>query len=409
MDNELVYWAWLAAAFGASNPAKWSIISDFISPKDCYEAVTYDDKWLSKCLQLRGFTRVPLYEAERIVEYCLSRQIDIISFSDRNYPERLRQITNPPAALFCRGDFSGIDNSVVIACVGTRTPSDYSVRITNRICSEMAAAGAVIASGAAEGLDSYALSAAIEGGGRAVCVLPCGIEYNGPAASSDRVENEEFKNLIVENGGAVISEYFPDKKSSLGSFRARNRILTGISTAVLITQAGDNSGALSTADLAIAQSRDLYCIPPHELYDDSYSGAVQLIRGGAVPVFDSSDLLNEYISPFTHRMLRNTGKTKVGISDSPPDTPEKKPEAGKARNKTIKEDDTSQNKQIKPINTDGMSEENRKVIEFISENGTVLFDTIAQELPEIEDLEFILTMLEIDGIIKSLSGNRYTI
>lgn len=404
-EDEIVYWVWFAAAFGPANVIKWTAMANFDNPKPLYELLTYNEKWIARAKRLSGYRYVPLENAERIVEYCRRNGINIYSMKDSLYPNRLRMVSNPPAVLFARGDFSGIDTSIVIACVGTRTPSEYSVRVTNRICRELVESGAVVATGTAAGLDTVAARSAIEAGGRAICVYPCGIEYS---AYSGKAEAEAFKKLIVENGGAIISEYFPEDRPSFGSYRARNRILSGISLGTLVTQAGVKSGALSTAGLALSESKELFCIPPHELYDDSYSGVIPLIRDGAIPVFDSSDIINVYLNNYTINKSQNT-YVRIMKGNPYADDPGNKPEVRKERKKPKKPEKTIQKEQVRAVNTEGMPEEKKKIIDFVSQRGTVLFDEIASNLPDIRDLEAIITELELDGIIKSLSGNRYSL
>ena len=397
-------------AFGASSPLKWSILSNFNSPGEAYEAImTAKGNNLTK--GLRNVKNVPLEEALKAIEYCRKKGIDIYCYDDEGYPERLREIYNPPAVLFAKGNFKGIGDSLVISCVGTRTPSGYSVRITDRICRELANAGVIIGSGVAVGLDSVAVMAALRAGGRAVCVYPCGLEYSGCPSETQPKENETAKRLIIEHGGAIISECLPQEKTSPMSFTSRNRILSGISLGTLITQAGKNSGALSTARFALAQGRDIFCIPPHELFNDGYSGVIPLLRDGAIPVFESKDVLDEYYSVYAHKLNGDSLIMRMRNSILP-DVP-----AGKAVSKNLRSGSTRRKKlhnderqdTPKVINTEGMSEEKKKIIDFVSENGVVLFDEMAAGLSGIEDLETLLTELEMDGILTSLSGNRYKI
>lgn len=409
MDSELIYWIWLAMAFGTANPVKWNIMAKFESPKAAYEAIVSEKNGLVLPTNCKGAKNFPLQKAEKVIEYCRSKSIDIYCFGDDSYPERLKEIYNPPAVLFAKGNFEGIGDSVVISCVGTRTPSEYSVRITDKLCRELSDSGVIIASGVAVGLDSVAVMAALKTGGRAVCVYPCGLEYNGCPSEISPKENEAAKRLIIERGGAIISECLPDEKTTQMSFRARNRILSGISLGTLITQAGENSGALSTAGFALAQGRDIFCIPPHELYNDGYSGVVSLLRDGAIPVFDSRDILNEYYSVYSHRLNRNSEALKIKSSSLFTQSDGKSGAKIRKPSKTDVEKENNKKRQAKVIDTEGMPKEKKKIIDFVSKNGVVLFDEIAQCFSEIDDLETLLTELELDGIITSLSGNRYTI
>lgn len=401
MRSELIYWLWLTIAFGPANTRKWDTMSHYDSVRQAYEDISRGNMRYVMPQDVRSVKSAKIEQAIKLFEYCKNKRINIYCLEDDKYPERLKEIYNPPSVLFCVGNIGIINESVVIACVGTRSPSDYSVNITTRICAELADSGIVIASGNALGLDSAAIKAAAGAGGRAVSVLPCGLLYDYPKDSAG------IKRTVAANG-AVISEFFPDDKPSSLSFLARNRILAGISMGTLITQAGKKSGALNTASFALSQGRDIFCIPPHELYSDDYAGVTGLIRDGAIPVFDSRDVLNEYYSVYSHRLNHNSTvlgqKSTEGVFSEKP-----KKTAVNPRPRKPAEDEKPAKVEVKIINTDGMSDEKKKIIEFVSGNGAVHFDDIASLSDWSQDIETILTELELEGFIMSVSGNRYVI
>lgn len=412
MDSDLIYWLWLTIAFGPANSRKWNTMSHYASVKEAYDEISSGNLEFVMPQDIRSVKSADMERAQKLAEYCKSKRINIYCFDDDKYPAGLREIYNPPSVLFAAGDISIVNDSVVLACVGTRTPSEYSIKVTERICSELADAGVVIASGMAPGLDSIALKAGIKAGGKVVSVLPCGLFYDYPKNGA------AFKRAVSANG-VVISELFPDEASTGVNFHARNRILSGISMGTLITQAGEKSGTLSTASFALAQGRDIFCIPPHELYSNEYSGVTGLIRDGAIPVFDARDVLNEYYSVYSHKLNHNSlvlrQKSKEGIFAESAKKPAKasKPAAPikeiRSKQPQVKGSDSDGIHLVKVINTDGLSEEKKKIIEFVSGNGAVHFDDIASLGDWSEDVETMLTELELEGYIKSLSGNRYTI
>ncbi len=423
MDSELIYWLWLTIAFGPANSRKWNTLSHYASVKEAYESISGGNLKFVMPQDVKGAKSADMERAQKLAEYCKSKRINIYCFDDDKYPAGLKEIYNPPSVLFAAGDISIINDSVVLACVGTRTPSEYSVRVTERICSKLADAGVVIASGMAPGLDSVALKAGIKAGGKVVSVLPCGLFYDYP-------KNGAALKREVSANGVVISEFFPDEASTSINFHARNRILSGISMGTLVTQAGEKSGALSTASLASGQGRDVFCIPPHMLYSDKYSGVIGLLRDGAIPVFDARDILNEYYSVYSHKLNQNSlilrqkskegifsesrklpsraSKTTRSVRDESPVQPQIK-ESETGGMPSVRTGDSSGIHSVKVINTDGLSEEKKKIIEFVSERGAVHFDDIASLDDWSEDVETMLTDLELEGFIKSLSGNRYTI
>ncbi len=412
MNSDLIYWLWLTIAFGPANSRKWNTLSHYASAKEAYESISSGNLEFVMPQDIRGVKSAEIGRAQKLAEYCQRKSINIYCFDDDEFPAGLKEIYNPPSVLFAVGDINVVNDSVVLACVGTRTPSEYSLKVTERICFELAEFGVVIASGMAAGLDSAALNAGIKAGGRVASILPCGMLYDYP-------KNGAALKRAVARNGVVISEFFPDEASTGINFHARNRILSGISLGTLITQAGAKSGALSTASFALAQGRDIFCIPPHELYSDRYSGVINLIRDGAIPAFDARDILNEYYSVYSHKLNHNSlvlrQKSKEGIFSESRKQP---PKASKPA-RTVKEEQPRQPQanesdsngipSVKVINTDGMSEEKKKIIEFVSENGAVHFDDIASLGDWSEDVETMLTELELEGYIKPLSGNRYTI
>ena len=423
MDSDLIYWLWLTIAFGPANSRKWNTLSHYASVKEAYESISSGNLKFVMPQDITSVKSAEMERAQKLAEYCKSKRINIYCFDDAEYPAGLKEIYNPPSVLFAVGDISVINDSVVLACVGTRTPSEYSVRVTERICSRLADTGVVIASGMAPGLDSIALKAGIKAGGKVVSVLPCGMFYDYP-------KNGAALKRAVSANGVVISEFFPDEASTGKNFHARNRILSGISMGTLVTQAGEKSGALSTASFASGQGRDVFCIPPHILYSDKYSGVTGLLRDVAIPVFDERDALNEYYSVYSHKLNQNSlvlrQKSKEGIFSESRKQPSRvsKPTRSvmeeTSKQPQIKESDTdgmpSVNTSdsngihsVKVINTDGLSEEKKKIIEFVSENGAVHFEDIASLSDWTQDVETMLTELELEGYIKSLSGNRYTI
>ncbi len=419
MHPNLKYWLWLTSAFGAGIPAKWNFLACYDSVVSAYEAVAGGDFSHVMPKHKRGVESATLEAADKLIEYIAQKGISVCCYEDDEYPQRLRDIYNPPSVLFYKGDISIIDPSVVISCVGTRKPSDYSVKVCSRICQDLAKSGVIIASGFQLGMDTLAHISAIKAGGKTIAVLPCGIMYDYPK------ENAKAKTTIAENG-LLISELFPGDKPGPLTFRARNRILSGIGLGTLVMQAGAKSGALSTASFALAQGRDIFCVSPHELYNDDYAGVVNLIRDGAIPVFDAGDILNEYFSNYSHKLniahLKITGKSDSGIfeetSDTSkkrsskkqpkPNTEEKPAEASEA---TESDEASEPIKTVRPvIDPSSLSPDRQIVYAYLSDNGVTHIDDIANALSsQLDDPEELVTDMEIEGILQQLPGNRFSI
>ncbi len=172
------------------------------------------------------------------------------------YPERLREIHDPPSVLYIKGVLRPEDLKWTVGVVGTRRPSAYGQKLAREFASALAESGVTIVSGMAVGIDSYAHRAALEGEGKTVAVLGCGPDQCYPTS------NRPLYQMLVEEGrGAVVSEYFPGTKPEAWRFPARNRIISGLSQGVLVVEAGETSGALITARLAFEQNREVFAIP----------------------------------------------------------------------------------------------------------------------------------------------------
>jgi len=178
--------------------------------------------------------------------------INLISRLDSAYPQSLKNIFDPPETLYVIGD---IKFSKAVSVVGTRQLSKRGQENTEIICKELVNRGFTIISGLALGIDAVAHWTAIKNGGKTVAVLGAGVDIIYPP------QNRELYFKIIESGGAIISEIPPGKLSPHSYFPARNRIISGLSEAIIVTEAQIKSGALITARLAIDQGRDVYAVP----------------------------------------------------------------------------------------------------------------------------------------------------
>lgn len=202
----------------------------------------------------------------------------------KDIPERLLQIPQPPKQLYYRGSKPSILTPSV-AIVGTRKPTSYGVGVTEKFAYELAKAGAAIISGMALGVDAIALRAALKAKGRVTAVLPCGIEAFYPKTNSALGEN------ILKSGGTIISEY-PGNDSFIHKSKMieRNRIVSGLSDVLLITEAAERSGTTSTANFALDQGRTVMVIPGN-ITSVMSRGTNNLIKEGAIPVTSITDVL----------------------------------------------------------------------------------------------------------------------
>jgi DNA processing protein len=201
------------------------------------------------------------------------------------FPPLLRAIYDPPQRVFVRG--SGEDDVLerpTVAVVGARACSPYGAQVARRIGGELAAAGLVVVSGLARGIDGEAHRGALEAGGLTVAVLGCGIDRDYPAAHAELARR-------IRERGLIVSEYEPGVEPAPWRFPARNRIIAGLSAATVVVEARERSGALITADLALEEGRDVLAVPG-EITSPLSAGTNALLKLGAAPCTCAEDVLD---------------------------------------------------------------------------------------------------------------------
>ncbi|MFH1700435.1 MAG: DNA-processing protein DprA [Candidatus Zixiibacteriota bacterium] len=287
------------AAVGNIGPVKIrAILSRIERASDILDWDSYKFKQIpgiSDELAVRIKTRLDLNYGRRLEEWAGKNGINIITLLDEEYPLSLSEIYDPPPFLFVKGNIGPSDINAV-AVVGSRNASEYGRMTACKMAGELAAKNVTIVSGMAIGVDSASHRGALQAGGRTLAVLGSGIDVIYPR------ENKKLYREISENG-AVISEFFPGTGPSPGHFPRRNRVISGLSKAVIVVEAGEKSGALLTADLALSQGRALFAVPG-QLSSKQSLGANDLIKTGARILISSDDIFsvlpelkNDYIAP----------------------------------------------------------------------------------------------------------------
>jgi DNA processing protein len=214
----------------------------------------------------------------RIIE----KGIQVITINDEHYPQKLKSIEHPSPVLYVKGTFEEADNFAV-AIVGTRHLTSYGRQVTLELASFLARNGITVVSGLARGIDSIAHEATLNAGGRTLAVLGCGVDVVYPP------EHRALSQRIQEHG-ALISDYYPGTLPEGINFPPRNRIISGLSLASVIIEAGEKSGALITAEFAANQGREVFALPG-SIYSPRSKGTNRLIRDGAMPLIDFDELL----------------------------------------------------------------------------------------------------------------------
>jgi len=213
-------------------------------------------------------------------------EIKVIKIENENYPEELKKIKDAPKLLYYIGTLPRKDEKC-FAIVGTRHCSAYGQQVALKLSGELADQGLIIVSGLAPGIDTFAHSAVVEKRKRAIAVLGMGLDKESIYPKG----NIGLADKIVENGGCLISELSPLTNGSRFTFPRRNRIISGLSLAVLVIEAKEKSGSLITANYAKAQNKKLFAIPG-PIYSSNSVGPNGLIKEGALLVENTNDILD---------------------------------------------------------------------------------------------------------------------
>src|SRR5687768_1433029 len=221
-------------------------------------------------------------DLEKLWAKIQAQEIKILTWEDETYPQRLKEIEQPPPVLYLRGEYLP-DDLFAVAVVGTRRVTTYGRQITEELAAYLAANGITVISGLARGVDAVAHQTALKAGGRTIGVLGSGV---------DKIYPPEHRALAEKmmGSGAILSDYAPGTPPDASNFPPRNRIISGLSLAVVVIEAAETSGALITAEFAAEQGREIFAVPGSILAPQS-KGTNKLIQNGALPLLTPADLM----------------------------------------------------------------------------------------------------------------------
>ncbi len=285
-DPDLPYWLALNRVKGIG-PARFRLLLEaFGTAEEAWKASPAS--WQEAGLDARTSAALEQQrrriEPEAELERLLRLRVGVLRLVDADYPRLLREITPPPPVLYIRGRIIEEDEWA-LAVVGTRRASAYGRQVTERLAGELAAQRITVVSGLARGIDTIAHVAALDAGGRTLAVLGCGPDLVYPP------DNAKLAARILEQG-ALVTEFPPGTQPEAGNFPARNRLISGLSLGVLVTEAPEQSGALITTRFAAEQGRDVFAVPGNITSRGSV-GANRLIQDGAKLVQATEDILTE--------------------------------------------------------------------------------------------------------------------
>lgn len=284
IDREALYALWILIAAGQCTPKTYKALRLFESFEAVYDAQPSDfPREFFSPAEREAFSSKKLDQAVETMMYCKERGIEIVHYYHPLYPQILKEIYKPPLVLFVRGRLPDL-SAPSVAIVGSRKCSEEGRKFAARLAYEAALRGGIVVSGVADGIDQYAQKGALLAKKANIAVLPCGV---------DLLYSESCRELYAytEQFGALVSEFLPKTPARKTYFSARNRIISGLSRAVVVVEAGEKSGAFLTVDHAIEQNKPVFAVPGFP--DSPYSkGTNSLISDGAMVCTGAESVLS---------------------------------------------------------------------------------------------------------------------
>ncbi len=402
--SALKFWVWLAARPRLSAACKGALLSHFGTAEEVYYA---DKSELLKAApleekQLSALLDKSLDKALAVLDECARRDVFVLSLHDALYPQRLRNIFDPPLLLYGRGTMPAFDDEAAIAVVGTRDCSPYGLRTAEHFGYALARQGALIVSGLARGIDASAHQGALRGGGITAAVLGCGPDIPYPAENARLYED-------ILSSGVILSEYPPGTEVRPWYFPARNRIVSGLSVATLVVEAPEKSGALITAATALDQGRDVFAVPG-PIDARTSLGCNALIRDGAYLAAESGDLLRAYFPRYPHK-LHPSGEKPPLTDAQPEETPKKEP--AKKEKSAQDKPRASKTAPREPAALPRISAGERdplalSILRVLDDKTPTLIDEVADRLSQpVSQVLSAVTIMEIDGLIRQEGMRMY--
>ena len=416
---------WLVMVFGAGSPRIWKALHRYGSPQKAVEVLQKPESDAALHLPehtLRRIRQTGEAQVEEMLARCEKLRLSILWYGDEAYPPQLLSIVNPPVLLFYQGDSSLLQEHLLLTIVGTRNPSPYSLQVEKTICHDLVQMGFVPVTGYAVGIDITANRCALEAGKPSVALMGCGLDIAYPQ------QHFELKEQIIANG-LILSEFLPGTPPSPANFPIRNRVLSGLTMGTLVIQAPQRSGTLITAENAMEQGRDVFCVPPANIFDKQYQGVIKYLRDGAIPVFDCRDIVYEYYTNHAHQIdgsvlydedrsksdsmvmtMGEEAQEKEKKAKKPPESPEmpQVPAAPSAEPEPEQLPEPAESEA--PAELEELDESSRRIYQLLRENSPMHIDAIAAAMDmEMEQLTETLTILELNGVITRLPGKQFRI
>lgn len=393
MLTGLKAWLWLSQRLDAG-PA-WQVLHQFETPEQAYFADSGEYALIPKLSeqQRKKLEDKSLSDVDRILADCDRLNINLLTWQDADYPERLRNIEFPPLVLYYRGKLPRFDEEIAIAMAGTRKASLYGQKVAGQLAFQITRLGGLVVTGIVEGCDQCAAYAALKAGGAVVCVLAGGVDvpyYNTP-------RNRELLDDVAVYG-TLISEYPPGTPHLPEHFFARNRILTGLALGTVCVEAPVRSGTLNVAKLALEQGRDVYAVPANIDLPHSAGTNQLLSRGEAICVCSGGDVLEHYWALFPHRRKDPpalNAQAQAQRLEQPVQAPPPPPPQDSRKELKLKEHKSE------------FTDDELAVLRALETEAKVTDTLVSETQLPARRVSATLTVLTIRGLVKQLPGGRF--
>ncbi len=356
--NDLRYWVAFNRTPGVGTAKIRALVDHFGNLQAAWQAG--EAEWKAAGLDRRAIDSLRAVRAKMDLDAEFARVsacgARLVTWSDPDYPPLLQSIPDPPPLLYMKGELTPADRQWAVSIVGTRRATAYGRQAAERLASDLASSGVTVVSGLARGIDAAAHWAALRAGGRTIGVMACGIDLVYPA------EHARLAAQIAERG-ALLTETPIGSPPEAGNFPARNRIISGLSLAAVVVEAGEHSGALITADRALEQGREVFAVPG-SIFSRTSAGANRLIQEGATLVRSAEDVLEA----LNLRMVAQQAEAQAVLTSDPVEA---------------------------------------AMLKAISHEPTHIDDIVRSMNLSVSQVSSVLAMMELKGLVRQVGGMNY--
>ena len=287
--KDIEYWIWISRIEGINPKILNDLLKKYYSPKVLWNKTKEEliEDGIKEKYALEITNKIYREKLDKYLEYMSENNVEIVNIYDKEYPDKLKVIYDPPIVLYVKGN-KNILNDKSIAIIGSRRCTKYGEKTAKSLAYNLSLNNINVISGLAKGIDSFAHEGCLSARGKTIAVVGCGLDRVYPE------ENKELFKNIIEANGTIISEYVIGTKPLAKNFPRRNRIISGISNGVIVVEAKEKSGTLITVDFALEQGKNIYAVPGNIDNQNSY-GTNALIKEGAKSITKFTDVLEDLV------------------------------------------------------------------------------------------------------------------